>query len=500
MNGKSKKNSDTANFLSLVAGMVTSLLLISVAVAGFRPNDVEPDVPVNSALTEAGLGISDFDKVLAEGNEAQLADYLKVLNDWPKKASLPTKIDYQKKRIAIADRLLQLECSEIRRQIAVASIIEASSSFYGLDFLHQMNLPEARQALESAATDYQDDREESLRRAAKLAMAKLRIFEYAKTLDQNDLQSAKDAVYDVIDSFPDNQFVVDNVRLLVRRVFYDDIENGRQLMNDFFERYADSPSKPVQELALELNDTILLSDSEYARLIANRWADGEPGRVKLMETSLELVSNPNCGKTLLSQVSKTMSWFEQIHDFERASQISEAMIESSRTHPVPEVAELAKQTGQAGRQRLAMVGQKISLEGRAQNGRLKPSSYENRIVMLVFVSKSERSVQSLKRMLMLETDYRTKGVDLIAVSRDSEFSQEAMNLFDKVPITCVVSDDSTPPSNPILDQFPVTIYPYIVVIDHRGFVRRINAQMVDMRTYLDEYIEDRRREDRQKNR
>ncbi len=493
-----KKNSDTTNFLAMVAGMVTTLLLISVAVAGFRPNDVEPDVPANST-TEIGLGLSDFDKVLSEGNESQLAEYLKVLNDWPKKAALPTKIDYQKKRIAIADKLLKLDCSEVRRQIAVASIIEASSSYYGLDFLHQMNLPEARQALELAATTYLNDNEESIRRSAKLAMAKLRIFEYAKTLNENDLQLAKDSVFDVIDSFPDNQFVIDNVRLLVRRVFYDDIENGRQLMNDFYQRYADSDSKMAQELALELNDTILLADSNYAQLIANRWADGEPGQKRLMETSLSLISNPTCGTTLLDNVSTTMSWFEQIHDFERAKKICEAMIEAAGTHPVPEVAALALTTGQSGLKRLAMVDQKLNLEGKTVRGQLQPGSLENQIVMVVFVTKSERSNQALSRLMALETDYRSKGVDLIAVSLDSEFSQEAIELVDRFPITCVVTDESSSPANPILEQFPVMITPYVIIVDHHGIVRRINVQLVDMRTFLDEYISDRRREDREKN-
>lgn len=493
--GKSKKNSDTTNFLALVAGMVTTLLLISVAVAGFRPHDVEP-APIAPEF-ETGFGLTDFDKVLGEGNETQLAEYLKMLNEWPKKAALPTKIDYQKKRIAIAQKLLTLDCSVVRRQIAEASIIEASSSYYGLDFLHQMNLPEARQALESAATSYQNDKDESIRRAAKLAMAKLRIFEFAKTLDPTDLQLAKDAVFDVIDSFPDNQYVVDNVRLLVRRVFYDDIENGRQFMNDFFQRYADSQSRMVQDLALELNDTILLADSKYAQLIANRWAEGEPGQQHLMEASLALIANPRCGRTLLDQVSTTMSWFEQIHEFEQVRKICDAMLEASKTNPVPEVAELAAITGNAGLQRLSMVGKEIKLEGKTPKAQLGPGGFKNKIVIVVFVSQSDRSNQALQRLLPLETDYQTKGVDLVTVSVDGDFSQDAINLVKNYPVTCIVADSSQSPTNPILEQFPVLITPYVIIIDHHGIVRRINVQLVDMRTYLDEYIADRRRENRE---
>jgi tetratricopeptide (TPR) repeat protein len=476
--------------------MVTTLLLISVAVAGFRPNDVEP-VAVNSA-TEAGFGVSDFDKVLSEGDETQLVELLKLLNNWPKKAPLPTKIDYQKKRIAIADRLLELDCTEVRRQIAAASVIEASSSYYGLDFLHQMNLPEARQALESAATRYLNDNEESIRRAAKLAMAKLRIFEYAKSLDKNDLELAKESVFDVIDSFPDNQFVVDNVRLLLRRVFYDDIENGRQFMNDFTQRYVDSPSRTVQDLALELSDTVLLSDSKYAQLIANRWADGEPGQEKLLESSLALIGNPRCGTTLLDQVSTTMGWFEQIHEFDKARKICDAMIAAAPKHPVPEIGELAMRTGKAGLQRLAMVDKKINLEGETSRGQLKPGSLVDRIVIAVFVSQSDRSTLALKRLLSLKTEYETRGVELIAVSVDNELSDELVELLDRNPITCVLANDSQSPTNPILEQFPVLITPYVIIVDHLGIVRRINVQLVDVRTYLDEYIADRRRGDSEK--
>ena len=88
---------------------------------------------------------------------------------------------------------------------------------------------------------------------------------------------------------------------------------------------------------------------------------------------------------------------------------------------------------------------------------------------------------------------------MIAVSLDSEFSQEAIDMVDRFPITCVVSDESQSPSNPILEQFPALITPYVIIVDHHEVVRRINVQLVDMRTHLDEYIADRRREDREKN-
>lgn len=251
-NAKGKKrNSDTVNFISFVAGMVTSLMLISLAIAGFRPNDVpEPVVvPKFSTVGEGILGVSDFDKLIAEGTEDELANYLKTLNNWPKNASLPIKIDFHQKRIAVADRLLEMNCSELRRLIAIESKIQASSQFYGLDFLYEMHLPEAHQALQSAATEYLDESDISIRREAKLANAKLNVFEYAKHKGDEKFDAAVKSVLEAINSFPDDPYVVDNVRLLVLRVFADDDVNGRRLMSQFFDKYGDAESAQVQSLA-----------------------------------------------------------------------------------------------------------------------------------------------------------------------------------------------------------------------------------------------------------
>ena len=107
---RKKKSSDAVNFLALVLGMATTLVVASMVYAGFRPGVENPDVEnlvVDSE--ESTYGVSDFEKVLETGDKDDLVAFLKLLNDWPREATLPTKMRYQSRRIAVADRLLGME-------------------------------------------------------------------------------------------------------------------------------------------------------------------------------------------------------------------------------------------------------------------------------------------------------------------------------------------------------------------------------------------------------
>ncbi len=49
-----------------------------------------------------------------------------------------------------------------------------------------------------------------------------------------------------------------------------------------------------------------------------------------------------------------------------------------------------------------------------------------------------------------------------------------------------------PAANPILEQFPVTHSPYVVLLDHQGHVANISVQPADIRTQIEKIASARR--------
>lgn len=495
---KSIQSTDTVNFFSFVAGMVSSLLLISIAYAGFRPNDVEEQANF-AVLAESKLplGISDFEKVITDGTADDAVKLLKVLDSWPRQASLPTKFDYLEKRIAIANRLLELDCDPTQRELAIESRLDAASLFYGLDFLQEMKLPIAAKLLREAAAAFVDDENDRIRRAAQLGLAKLHVFEYAKQKSSQQLELLHDSIVSVIENFKDDAYVMDNVRVLIKRLMFDDTDSGRRLIGEMYDRYQDSDSAVVQTFARELHDSLLIADANYDRLLANRWANGLTGRQDLAHAAIQLSAHPEGGICLINQVAMTLSWFEQIHDFERATEICNALIENAPLHKEAEVVELSKQHGAFGLRRISMVGQRVEIEGNTVHGKLDPAKYEDHITIVVFIASDARSVKTMRRLLAtVTTDQNMSRVRVLAVSLDgNEFGEKAGMISQLAPKwDFVVVDGSDPPNNPILNQYPVIQAPHALLLDHQGNVARINVQAADIRTYIDELVDARRQQ------
>lgn len=471
--------------------MVTTLLLVSIAVSGFKK---QPDIPETSVSAAEPKGISDFEWFMEEANESEVAGFLKTLQNFPKKASLPIKVDRYRKQIAIADRLIGMDTTELRRYLAIESKIKASSQFYGLDFIHDMKLPEATANLESIR-EYRDIDDDAIRREARLGIAKLSVYEFLKSKDPDRLQTAKDSIYNVVDSFPDSDYIVDNVRLLIQQMLRKTPAAGRETMKEFFDKYSDSGSKGVQDLAIELNDTLLLNAVNYRKLITNRWADGDEGKQRLLNTTLELIKNPKGGTRLLNQVSTTLSWFEQIHDFESARKIAEALFEAAQVHPVPEIATLTQRAGAGGIRRQSMVGERLHFRGQSLDGELKDEDYESRVVIVVFFVNDKLCTRALSNLVRLERELRNKGVALIGCCMEHDIGDTVKKVTKEYPkFRCIMADDSTPPTNEILQQYPVVATPHTILVDHKGIIRRINVQLADIRTHIDALLSARQKD------
>ncbi len=74
--------------------MVTSLTLISIAFAGFRPNDVkESEQPgLVKVQGDVVLGVSDFEKIIKTGTADEAARLLLTLNNWPQECNFARQV------------------------------------------------------------------------------------------------------------------------------------------------------------------------------------------------------------------------------------------------------------------------------------------------------------------------------------------------------------------------------------------------------------------------
>ncbi len=96
----------------------------------------------------------------------------------------------------------------------------------------------------------------------------------------------------------------------------------------FLHSIRDHDSEILRDFSRELNDSLLLIDIKYAELVKNKWANGAEGRQELFEATMSLATNPDAGTALINQIDSTLSWFEQIEDYENATKICSALIEN----------------------------------------------------------------------------------------------------------------------------------------------------------------------------
>ena len=138
-------------------------------------------------------------------------------NDWPRRAETPVRVSANRKRVQLADRLLNLgEPANNHRELAVNSKIEALAAIYGLDYFHSLRDKEIGKELRDCCRQFADDSNDFLQRNARLGLLKYHVFEHTKHETDKEADAAKAELLEVLKRYPDDDVCLETVRLILK--------------------------------------------------------------------------------------------------------------------------------------------------------------------------------------------------------------------------------------------------------------------------------------------
>jgi hypothetical protein len=504
---RKKSDSEWVNFVALVAGMVTTLVLATLAWSHFSNTDSIDPLIANARYerlnptqkqpnkSQRGGSLIDLSAKLQDAPLEKLEELLIEYNNWNRTAPAPIRVEQNRKRIRVANEMMQRALEPEQRELVIGSKIEAQSSIYGLEFIGWMANPELPQNdgvnLRATAERFINDPNGTISLAANLAILKVDTFEFIRKPTSDGLDEIVDKMVATLRKYPENDFVRSNLKLLVDATFTfrkgDAIDLTKKLISRY--RAVEKPAPETAKLLKQLEDQVILSELQLDEQINGVWANGEQGQRDLFETALKLAANRNGGELLARRADQVARWFEQENQYERATKIFQALADSADRRDIVEAAVLAQQLGKQGLKRCQLVGKRLDLNGRLLGGEtLNPELYQNKIVAVIYwSSKNPDSVNALKAIHAEMSSLRTQQVRVLAVCTDSKLASNIADIVQLVPLFQVIvgqSDGSV--NNAIIDQCPTSITPHVVLVNHLGVVTDANVPLIELNTSIEE--------------
>ena len=288
---------------------------------------VSGDVPKSSPALK--MEPKDFEAGLAEATTEELETLLVRLNNWNRSAVLYVKIRRNNERVKVANALMLHPLGRQQRNLAITSKLEAQSAIYGMEFMQSIsnpNIPSARGAnLRATAEKYLHDSDPEISQAAKLALLKVDAFETVEDPRETDPQALAEKANQMLTEYPDNDFVISNVKLILDAMLKFRKPFGMDLIRELLELSQENQSASVEKLRQYLRDEVQLSDLKYSQQIEDIWVNGDKGQRELFKISVMLARQPSGGEKIVSSVNAVANWFEQYNQYERTNKSTEPL-------------------------------------------------------------------------------------------------------------------------------------------------------------------------------
>lgn len=485
-----QSSSSLANFLALVSGMVTTLIICMMIWMYFSGRSES-----TKALTETNPDSNrQLDgKAMAIANAEQLETVLIKFNEWNRKADISLLLSQNEDRVRVANQMLQLPLSSSQRNLAINSKIEALGSIYGLDFLHSLNTPDIGATLIATAKSHLADPNKKIVQTSKLAIIKVDTFEFIKSKGRLELEPVLNQMTDVLMENPDDQLVISTIELLVSTLARFERSVGLKTMNHLADSINLPDATETMKFIRTLSDRKMLVEANYDRQFANRWVNGDAGQKALLQTSIQLANDSTGGTVLVNDIGNVAHWFEQFNQYAEAREIYEALIDSAITRQDPAASAAASRLGMNGICRCDLVNQKLIINGKTITGQaINPENFQDRVLVLIFWSANVPS--SLTAMSEFHTSssnlVNSKKIKVLAVCVDKVLNRNVEAVVKTIPNYYPLFID-TNQENSILTQCPITKVPHALVINHFGEITDVNVPFDELQA-TSEYLSTRR--------
>ncbi len=489
VNGNRK--SVSRRLMEMILGVVIGLgLLIGLVWYFFLREPPDSSAAKKGDVTPSIIGasfdpIADFENIRNNGGLNDLQALLIELNNWPKGATLPVRIDYQNKRVAIANRILaHPEATEEQRVLAGKAKLDALGAYYGLDYMNQLSDPLIAEKYLKASSGFLDDPNYELSRDAYLGKAKTLIYEFSKGSWPGTFASVEDAILVLPEKFPDDSFVISNVQLLLTALRQSDMPKSMQLTKKIIQACQGMQDPQVLQLLRSMQDVVLLNEKGSALMLESSWdktADQKP----LLDNVLELCDRTETGETVLRQIETAINWFEKIGKVDYSIEICNRLAATANLRQPEAVAELAQEIAQNGLQRAKCLNSKWSFEANDERGRkLESKDFSDKVVLIAYWSpSSNQSNRMFDELNRLHSLLATANIKFVTVRIDDSPG------FDAQSNPAWTNLRSTPGNpSPYVTQCPVTRVPYYVIIGRDGKAKALNVDFSELKTKADWFL------------
>lgn len=472
-------------FAAMTAGMFTSLTALLMIVSLFAPGKritrapgAEGDARQVDQLTPEEV----FERFLKDSSVGALRLRLeKMKAEAPKNST--ERIAINEQRIRIAEAMLgRQSLTRNDRQYAILQQMTARKMNYGVGFLEWKDASSFAVEFQQGFQPWLNDNDEMVRKEARLNQFTFRLFE--RILGNLPTSEVVATLEGLLKDYPGDQSVEKSIKMQFEACIEQDIETARQLGEELIQSGRAGPSAALYQYML---DRYYAIEKNYDQLFSNRYVNGIVGQRELEKTSIDLLKLRDAGPHLIGTVNRVAAWFEQESKYDVAANIYKAMDDNRENRVIEETEETLRDMAENGLKRLAMIGQPIDLDSHSGSSRETSNvAFRNRVVMILVFDQSKASATALSGFIKLAKRFHdTKApVRALAVSR-SPISDKTWADIPRTDSALRVDnwiDETTPP--PILQDFPVSLAPYVLLVDNEGKISHINVAMDELESKI----------------
>ncbi len=456
--------------------MTTTLVLGMWLFSVFFIEAPKPIVESGKKTPSAPLA-SKFDAFLKMASSQQLVTRLTEQRDKIKGTDNPTtRVYLLRRQNQVAERITESDASSDVKEFATRTLLRNRKSLYGLHALGSVPSQTSSDEFKACFEKYLNDTNREIYREAHICKLTYVLFEVIG--ERMEPEQFTKSLEEALQRFPNDETVLGSMRQQFDACIENDVEVAKRLAEDLLRSTPDK-EHPAFELYSYFTNRYYLIKANYKDLYVNRYANGKAGQRELEKQSIELLEHNDCGQLVVMDVNKVANWFEGQRDTKPARNIYQTMIEGSAQRAGEKVGNLLKVLGNNGISRLDQIGQPLSLEGVNHLGApVDVQRFKNRVVMILFFSpetdpnsKEYLNEFSHHAVKFFENSAPIKSI-AIPVTPSKDFADINLKRGDSAVTLCTWKGSERPV---LLQRFPVTQVPYLLMLDHEGKVASVNV-------------------------
>ena len=474
--GRSPSEGGKSSFIALVAGMTTTFLVGMWFYSFFFLKAPEPVVEQRQKGPSVPLA-TKFDVFLKTATPDQLFTRLTEQRKEIKKTKSPTSRVYLlEQQNQVAERIAETKAPAHVKEFATRTLLRNRKSLYGLHALGSVPSQTSSDNFKACFEKYLHDTNRDIYREAHTCKLTYVLFEVIG----GRLETAEftKSLEETLQRFPQDEVVLGSIRQQFDACIENDVETAKRLGEELL-RSTPSKDHPAYELYSYFSNRYYLIQANYSDLYQNRYANGKAGRRELEKQSIELLEHDDCGQLVVMDVNEVANWFEGQRDTKPARNIYQTMIACGDGRTGEKVGGLLKALGNSGITRLDQIGKPLSLAGvQHLEVPIDEQLFKDRVVMILFY-RPERDVRSTKYLTefnhvavkFFKNSAPIKSI-LVPVRPSEGLADRALKKRDSAVTVCTWKGSKRPA---LLERFPVTQVPYMLMLNHEGVVSSVNV-------------------------